>query len=50
MIMNHDRSESERFVHAAYLVLNEIHDRVEEDRRIHREKVAVDAAAKATNP
>jgi len=44
--MNQVRSEYERLVHATYLVLNEIHDRVEEDRRIHREK----AAAKATNP
>jgi hypothetical protein len=48
--MQTDRPEYERLVRAAYLVFNEIHDTVEEDQRVHREKVAADAALKATNP
>ena len=48
--MQMDRPEYERFVQAAYLVFNEIHDAVVEAQRVHREKVAADAAAKATNP
>jgi hypothetical protein len=43
--MAQDREEYELLVATAYLVFNEIHARVEEDRRIHREKVAAEAAS-----